>query len=129
MKPHTDSIADLKKQLAEADKALDQAELKVDLVKYRDERRSLIAQITLAQDAKIKTRKADADYGELTHFRAVARASEWMRMRQVTGLLGDLRYESREEKDDKEIADFEHAQSVAKSQAQVIGILDLELLM
>lgn len=127
LKPHTDTITDLKKKLGEAEEALDQAKTKADLVKCRDERRSLIAQIKISGDAKITSRKANEDYGELTHFRAAARASEWMRMIQVTGLLGDLRYESREDKDDKEIADFEHAQSVAKSQAQVIGILDLEL--
>jgi len=127
LKPHTDSIAALKEKLAEVETALDKAELKVDFVKYRDERRVLIAQIVLATESKTKARNANKDYVELSHFRSTVRASEWMRMRQVTGILGDLRYEQRQESDDVEIAEFEHAQSVAISAAQVVGVLDLEL--
>ncbi|MCK4697998.1 MAG: hypothetical protein KAT53_06825 [Dehalococcoidia bacterium] len=127
LKPHTDTVADLRKQLAEVETALDKAELKADFVKYRDERRSLIAQIVLATEAKTKARTANKDNTELVHFRATARASEWMRMRQVTGILGDLRFEKRQESDDTEIAEFEHAQSVAISAAQVVGALDLDL--
>jgi hypothetical protein len=48
-------------------------------------------------------------------------------MRQVTGILGNLKYEQRQESDDMEIAEFEHAQSVAASAAKVVGVLDLEL--
>lgn len=127
LKTHTDSIASLREKLAEVEELLDQAELKADFVKYRDERRVLIAQIVLATESKTKARNANKDYGELTHFRATARASEWMRMRQVTGILGDLRFEERQESDDTEIAEFEHAQSVAISAAQVVGALDLDL--
>jgi len=127
LKSHTDSIAKLKERLAEVELALDKAELKVDFVKCRDERRSLIAQIKTATEAKTTARNANKDNAELVHFRATARASEWMRINQVRGILGELQYEERQESDDKEIAEFEHAQSVAKSEAQVMGILDLSL--
>ena len=127
LKPLADTVADLRKQLAEVETALDEAELKADFVKCRDERRVLIAKMVLAIESKTKARNANADYGELTHFRATARASEWMRMRQVTGILGNLKYEERQESDDMEIAEFEHAQSVATSAAKVVGVLDLEL--
>lgn len=127
LKPHTDTVTDLRKQLAEVEMALDKADLKADFVKCRDERRVLIAKIVLASEAKTKARNANTDYGELGHFRATARASEWMRMRQVTGILGNLKYEQRQESDDMEIAEFEHAQSVAASAAKVVGVLDLEL--
>lgn len=127
LKPHTDTIAELKKQLAEVEVELDKAKLHKDLVKCRDARRALLNDIKLATDNKSKDRKVDADHIELTHFRAVARASEWMRMRQVTGILGELQYEQRQDTDAEEIAEFEHAQSVGKSVAQVIGVLDLSL--
>ena len=127
LKPHTDIIAELKKKLAEVEVELDKAKLHKDLVKCRDARRALLNDIKLATDSKSEDRKVDADHIELTHFRAVARASEWMRMRQVTGILGELQYEQRQDTDAEEIADFEHAQSVGKSVAQVIGVLDLSL--
>lgn len=125
--PHTDIIAKLNKKLAEVEVALDKAKLHKDLVKNRDARRDLLREIKLANDVKSKDRKADPDYGELTHARATARASEFMRMRQVVGILGSLKYEERKDTDDMEIAEHEHALSVAASAAKVVGSLDLNL--
>uniref|UniRef100_A0A6M3LT20 Uncharacterized protein n=1 Tax=viral metagenome TaxID=1070528 RepID=A0A6M3LT20_9ZZZZ len=127
LKPHSDTISDIKEKLAEVEKAADAAELKADFVKCRDEKRALVTQLVLATEAKKKARTADADYGELTHCRATVRASEFMRMKQVTGILGNLKYEQKQESDDTEIAEFEHAQSVAASAAKVVGVLDLAL--
>jgi len=127
LKPHSDTIASLNKKLAEVEIALDKAKLHKDLVSNRDARRDLLRDIKLANDLKGKDRKADADYGELTHCRATARASEFMRMRQVVGILGNLKYEQRQDTDDMEIAEHEHALSVAASAAKVVGVLDLAL--
>lgn len=125
--PHTETIAKLNKKLAEVEVALDKATLHKDLVKNRDARRSLLNKIKLANDLKVKERKADADHGELTHARATVRASEYMRMRQAVGILGSLKYETRQDTDDMEIAEHEHALGVAASAARVVGVLDLDL--
>lgn len=125
--PHTDTIAKLNKKLAEVEVALDKATLHKDFVKSRDARRDLLSKIRLANDLKVKDRKADADYGELTHARSTLRASGFMRMRQVVGILGDLKYEARQDTDDMEIAEHEHALGVAAAAAKVVGVLDLNL--
>ena len=127
LKPHSDSIDKLNQKLAEVEVALDKATLHKDLVKNRDARRDLLNKIRLANDVKVKERKADADYGELTHCRATVRASAFMRMRQVVGLLGDLKYETKQDTDDMEIAEHEHALGVAAAAAKVVGVLDLDL--
>ena len=125
LKPHTDSIADLNEQLAKVEEGLNKATLVKDLRHFRDERVSLTSQIADAGKTKRAVRTANEDYVELTHMRKVIRASEWIRTRQVTGILGELKHEGRGETDDAEIAQFEHAQKLGKAQALVVGSLDL----
>lgn len=125
LKPHTDDIADLNEQLAKVEEALNKATLVKDLRDARDERMSLLSKIADAGKTKRTVRTANKDYIELTHMRQVVRASEWIRTRQVTGILGELKHEERQDTDDAEIAQFEHAQKLGKAQALIVGSLDL----
>ena len=126
LKTHTDEIADLNEQLAKVEEALNKATLAKDLRSCRDERISLLTQIADASKTKRAVRTANEDYVELTHMRKVVKASEWIRTRQVTGILGELKSEGRGPTDDAEIAEFENAQKLGKAQALVVGLsLDL----
>lgn len=127
LKPETDAIADLESQLAKVEARLNKATSAKDLKQSRDERLVLIAQIADAKKAKRTARNADPDYGELTHFRAVNRASEYYRMLDVRELFGELVEEGREDSDDQEIAQHAIAKAVGKRAGSIIGTLDLDL--
>ena len=125
LRPHTEEIADLNEQLAKVEEALNKATLAKDLRTARDERISLLTRIADASSTKRAVRTANTDYVELTHMRKVLKASEWVRTRQVTGILGELKHEGRQDSDEAEIALHENAQKLSRAHVLIAGSLDL----
>ena len=125
LESHTKDLKTLKEQLAKVEEALNKATLAKDLRQCRDNRITILSQIADATKTKRTTRDANEDYADLKHNRAYLRASEFMRLRQVVSILGELKDEPRRDTDEAEIAEYEQGKKVAKARAQIVGSLDL----